>query len=97
MYDREAFDVVATDIAQWQTDALHPAAARTISHDGHLAEKPDREPERLQRQLRLPPRTATTRHDEFRYAIGEVARRATAMAIFALAAAQRLHMAAQHN
>ena len=35
--------------------------------------------------------------DEFRYAIGEVARRATAMAIFALAAAQRLHLAAQHN
>ena len=55
MYDREAFDVVATDIAQWQSDALHPAAARSISHDGHLAEKPDREPERLQRQLRLPP------------------------------------------
>ncbi len=35
--------------------------------------------------------------DEFRYAIGEVARRATAMAIFALAAAQRLHMAAHQN
>ena len=72
------------------------AAARAIGHDGHLAERPGREPERLQRQL---PR----HHDgddpsnEFMYAIGEVARRATAMAIFALAIAQRLHLAAQHN
>ena len=55
MYDREAFEVVATDIAQWQSDALTQPLPDASSHNGHLAEQPDREPEQLQRQLRLPP------------------------------------------
>ena len=39
MYDREAFNVVATDIAQWQSDALTLPLPEAISHDGHLAER----------------------------------------------------------
>ena len=96
MYDREAFEVVATDIAQWQSDALTlplpDLSAMTAIWQKSLIES-----------LNDFNASYACHHggddpsDEFRYAIGEVARRATAMAIFALAAAQRLHMAAHQN
>ena len=46
--------------------------------------------------------TSATHDDDepgsaFAYSIGEVTRRATAMAIFTLGIAQRLHLAAQQN
>ena len=96
MYDREAFDVVATDIAQWQSDALHLPLPELSAMTGIWQKS-------LIESLNDFNASYACHHggddpsDEFRYAIGEVARRATAMAIFALAAAQRLHLAAQHN
>ena len=53
MYDREAFDVVATDIAQWQSAAL-TLPLPELSAMTATGRKACREPERLQRQLRLP-------------------------------------------
>ena len=36
MYDREAFEIVATDIAQWESDALQLPLADLERHDGQL-------------------------------------------------------------
>ena len=99
MYDRESFETVASEIALWESAALrlplpelqamladwhHDLAESLNAFNGlylNHADHPD--------------------YDEpgsaFAHSIGEVTRRATAVAIFTLGITQRLHLAAQQN
>ena len=96
MYDREAFEHVATDIALWESAALrlpltqvramladwqHDLAESLNAFNGIYLDHPDQdEPD-----------------SAYAHSIGEVTRRATAVAIFTLGISQRLHQAAHQN
>ena len=94
MPDRESFTRVADDIAEWQTAALHlplpEVQAMTSIWQNSLIES-------------LNDFNASyARHDgggepPSQESIVEVVRRATALAIFAVGASQRLHLAAHQN
>ena len=96
MYDRESFETVASEIALWESAALRlplPELQAMLADWHHdLAES-------LNAFNGLYLNHAD--HDEpgiaFAYSIGEVTRRATAVAIFTLGITQRLHLAAQQN
>jgi hypothetical protein len=96
MYDRDAFEHVATDIALWESAALslplsqvramladsqHELAESLNAFNGIYLNQPD----------------GSQPAESFALAIGEVTRRATEMAIFTLALRQRLHEAAHQN
>jgi hypothetical protein len=94
MPDRE-FATVAADIAQWQSDALHLPlpelqAMTSFWHKSLIESLNDFN-------------VTYARHDgaepssEFEESIVAVVRQATALAIFAVGAAQRLHLAAHQN
>ena len=96
MSDRESFNLVASEIAQWQSAALQlplpEVSAMTAIWHNSLAESLNDF------------NVVYARHDdgdepssEFTQSIGAVTRRATALAIFAVAAAQRMYLAAHQN
>ena len=93
MYDREAFNSVATDIDLWQSAALQlplpELSAIAATWQNSLAEGLNTFNDIYA--------DAPGDADAFAHAIGEVTRRATATAILALGIAQRLHLAAQQN
>ena len=96
MYDRESFETVASEIALWESAALRlplPELQAMLADWHHdLAES-------LNAFNGLYLNHAD--HDEpgiaFAHSIGEVTRRATAVAIFTLGITRRLHPAAQQN
>jgi hypothetical protein len=94
MPDRNPFTHVAADIAEWQTAALdlplpEVQAMTSLWHNSLIESLNDF--------------NASYAHDggelsgEFEESIVEVVRRATALAIFAVGATQRLHLAAHQN
>ena len=96
MSDREAFETVASEIAEWELAAQQLplpelyAVATTCQND--LAES-----------LNSFSKTCLSHDDgeeptaEVMRSLGQVTRRATAMAIFTLGISQRLHLAAHQN
>jgi len=96
MYDSDAFETVASDIALWEGAALllPLAQVRAILADSQheLAESLN-----AFNGIYLNHADGNESADAFTQAIGEVTRRATAMAIFTLGLSQRLHQAARQN
>jgi hypothetical protein len=96
MYDRDAFEIVATDIALWEGAALSLplAQVRAMQADSQreLAESLN-----AFNGIYLNRAGTGEPADAFTLAIGEVTRRATAMAIFTLGLSQRTHQAAHQN
>ena len=96
MSDREAFETVASEIAQWELVAqqlpLPELYAVATACQNDLAES-----------LNAFNGICTSHDDgqepstEVMRALGQVTRRATAMAIFTLGIAQRAHLAAHQN
>jgi hypothetical protein len=96
MYDREAAESAATDIALWEHAALElplaevRAALGDLQHD--LAERLN-----AFNDIYLNDTDNTVPTDTLKEAIGEVARQSTAVAIFSLALCTRTHVAAHQN
>jgi hypothetical protein len=96
MDDRDAFETVATDIALWEGAALSLplAQVRAILDDSQreLAESLN-----AFNGIYLNRADTGESADAFTLAIGEVTRRATALAIFTLGLSQRTRRAAHQN
>ena len=96
MYDREAVESAATDIASWESAALElpliqvRAVLADLQHD--LAERLNAFNGIYLDQAGQDVPTGT-----LQLAISEVARQATATAIFVLGLCTRTHLAAHHN
>ena len=88
MYDHDAFETVATDIALWEGAALSLPLAQVRAM---LADSQHELAESLNafNGIYLNRTDCEESADAFTQAIGEVTRRATAMAIFALGVSQR--------
>jgi len=96
MYDRDAFENVATDIALWESAALSLPLAQVRAM---LADSLHELAESLNafNGIYLTHADGHESADAFAQAIGEITRRATVMAIFTLGLRQRLHEAAHQN
>ena len=96
MSDRESFETVASEIAEWELAAQQLplpelyAVATTCQND--LAESLN-----AFSKICLSHDDGDEPSTEVMRALGQVTRRATAMAIFTLGISQRLHMAAHQN
>ena len=96
MYDREAVESAATDIALWEHAALELPLAEVRAV---LADCQHDLAERLNEfnDIYLDGSGQDVPTDTLQHAIGEVARQSTATAIFALALCTRTHVAAHQN
>ncbi len=96
MYDRESFENVASEIALWESAALRLPLAEVRAM---LADWQHDLAESLNgfNGIYLNHADYDEPDSAFAHSIGEVTRRATAIAIFTLGISQRLHLAAHQN
>jgi hypothetical protein len=96
MDDRESLDAVATEIAQWQDAAqrlpLPELTAMVATWQDSLADSLNGFNDILASQA-----ACDEPASEYALSIGQVTRRATAIAIFTLGISQRIRLTAQQN